>query len=290
MRIASLQPSITLTLAALDRLDSLCAVTKYCVEAIPELAGRNLPILSDSWSFDRISGPDKPGNLEALLAARPSLVIASVPYRIESLAAILKSGLPVLALAPHSLADIYADIRLIAAHVHFDPEPLVLRMQSTIAATQARTAHVPPAERPLVYCEEWGKPLIHSQPWVAELVEAAGARFFGTPGAHTTPEAVAAADPDVLLFAWCGAGDRVPLDRVIAQRNWLTLRAVCNARVHCIPDEYLNTPAPTLLEGLACVAAAVDPSLHPSHPRLITLARESREAATPEASLLPSKT
>jgi len=265
-RIASLQPSISLTLDALGRLDTLCAVTKYCVAALPALAARNLPILSDSWSFD------SPGNLEILLAARPDLVVASVPYRMESLAAILKAGLPVLALAPHSLADVYADIRLIAAPVAADPEPVVAHMQRTLAATRARTAHLAPELRPLVYCEEWGKPLIHSQAWVAELVEAAGARFLGTPGAQTTPEAIAAADPDVLLFAWCGAGDRVPLARVIAQRNWQALRAVRNARVHCIPDEFLNTPAPTLLEGLACIAAAAHPQFHPPHPRLITLA------------------
>jgi iron complex transport system substrate-binding protein len=248
-------------------------VTKYCVEAIPALAARKLPILHDSWSFD------KPGNLETLLAARPDLVMASVPYRMESLAAILKSGLPVLALAPHSLADIYADIRLIAAHVQADPEPLVDRMRTVIATTQARTAHIPAAQRPLIYCEEWGKPLIHSQHWVAELVDAAGGSFLGTPGSHTTPEEVAVADPDVLLFAWCGAGDRVPLARVIAQRNWQDLRAVRNARVHCIPDEYLNTPAPTLLEGLACIAAAAHPALHPQHSRLITLAQTKASAA-----------
>jgi iron complex transport system substrate-binding protein len=271
VRIASLQPSITLTLAALDRLDALCAITKYCLEALPELTARNLPILHDSWT----------ANTTEILAAQPDLVIASVPYRMESLAAILKSGLPVLALAPHSLADIYADTRLIAAHVHADPEPLIANMQQTIAATRARTEHLVPAEPPLVYCEEWGKPLIHSQHWVAELVEAAGATFLGAPGSHTTPEEIAAADPDVLLFAWCGAGDRVPLDRVIAQRNWQTLRAVRESRVHCIPDEYLNTPAPTLLEGLACIAAAAHPTLHPPHPRLITLAATVAAAAQP---------
>ncbi len=237
MRIASLQPSITLTLAALNRLDALCAITKYCFEALPELAARNLPILHDSWTADTTE----------ILAAKPDLVIASVPYRMESLAAILKSGLPVLALAPHSLADVYADTRLIAAQVHADPEPLIARMQGTIAGTRDRTEHISPTQRPLVYCEEWGKPLIHSQHWVAELVEAAGARFLGTPGSHTTPEEVAAADPDVLLFAWCGAGDRVPLDRVITQRNWHELRAVRNRRVHCIPDEFQQHPSPHTL-------------------------------------------
>jgi iron complex transport system substrate-binding protein len=275
MRIASLQPSVTITLAALGRLDALCAHTKYCLEFLPELAEFDLPILHDSWSFD------KAGNLEALLAARPDAVIASVPYRMESLAAILKAGVPVLALAPHSLKDVYADIRLIAGVAlaggeAVDPAPLIAQMQSAVAETQVRTEHIPLKERPLVYCEEWGKPLIHSQAWVAELVEAAGGRFFGTPGAHADADAIVAlpeaAQPDVLLFAWCGAGDRVPLARVIEQRNWQRLRAVRAGRVHCIPDEYLNTPAPTLLEGLRCIAATTHPHLFGQHPRLISLA------------------
>jgi iron complex transport system substrate-binding protein len=198
------------------------------------------------------------------MATRPDLVIASVPYRMESLAAILKSGLPVLALAPHSLADIYGDVRLIAAVVHADPEAVITSMQSAIAETRARIEHIPAGQRPLVYCEEWGKPLIRSQHWVAELVEAAGGRFLGTPGGHTTAEEIAAADPDVLIFAWCGAGNRVPLDRVIAQRGWHGLRAVRDGRVHCIQDEYLNTPGPTLLKGLAAIAAVTHPELHPS--------------------------
>jgi len=264
-RIASLQPSVSLTLASLGRLDSLCAVTKYCVGALPELATRNLPVLSDSWSFD------KAGNMEQLLAANPDLVIASVPYRMESLAAILKSGVPLLALAPRCLADIYADIRLIAAHTDADPQPVILSMQQAVAAARARCADLAESDRPLVYCEEWGKPLIHSQHWVAELVEAAGGRFLGTPGAKTTAEAVAAADPHVLLFAWCGAGDRVPLARVIEQRDWQSLRAVHDKRAYVIPDEFLNTPAPTLVEGLACITAALHPSIYPPHPRLVAL-------------------
>jgi iron complex transport system substrate-binding protein len=268
MRIASLQPSITIVLASLNRLDRLCACTRYCLEALPELANRNLQILHDSWT----------ANTSEILATQPDLVLASIPYRMESLAAILKSGLPVLALAPHSLADIYKDIRLIAAVVDAQPEAetIIAHMQSTIAATRQRSQSSAPI--PTVYCEEWGKPLIHSQHWVAELVEAAGGLYLGTPGAHTTAEEIAAADPDVLLFAWCGAGSRVPLARVIEQRNWHHLKAVRSARVFCIPDQYLNTPAPTLLEGLACIAAAVHPQLHPPHPRLIQLQSDLQPA------------
>jgi iron complex transport system substrate-binding protein len=261
MRIASLQPSITITLAALNRLDTLCACTKYCLEALPELAERNLHILHDSWT----------ANTGEILAASPDLVLASIPYRMESLAAILKSGLPVLTLAPHSLDDIYKDILLIASVVNAQPkaESLIAEMQSTIASTHARSQSR--TQAPVVYCEEWGKPQIHSQSWVAELVEAAGGRYLGTPGAHTTAEEIAAADPDILLFSWCGAGNRVPLERVIDQRNWHSLRAVRERRVFCIPDHFLNTPAHTLLQGLACIAATTHPNIHPPHPELIQL-------------------
>jgi iron complex transport system substrate-binding protein len=248
MRIASLQPSITLLLHALGRVDHLCAITKYCLHALPELADRNLPILHDSWT----------ANTSEITATNPDIVIASVPYRMESLAAILKASIPVLALAPRDLATILADIRLLATLTHAEPEAEVLiqHFNNSLEGARAQTASLP---RPTVYCEEWGKPLIHSQTWVAELVSAAGGKSVGTPGSHTTAEAIAATDPDVLIFAWCGAGDRVPLSRVIEQRNWLNLRAVRNRQVFCIPDQHLNTPAHTLLEGLTHLSAAIHP-------------------------------
>jgi iron complex transport system substrate-binding protein len=107
---------------------------------------------------------------------------------------------------------------------------------------------------------------------VKELVEAAGGEFVGDPGKTTSAETIATTDPDVLIFAWCGAGDRVPLARVIEQRGWQSLRAVENGRVYCVPDEFLNTPAHPILEGLDCLAAAIHPNRFPPHPRLISLA------------------
>ncbi|MEO6802197.1 MAG: ABC transporter substrate-binding protein, partial [Granulicella sp.] len=212
MRIVSLQPSVAITLASLGRLDVLCACTKYCVEALPELAERKLPVLHDSWTADT----------EEIRATAPDLVIASVPYRMESLAAMLKAGLPVLALAPHDLSDIFKDIRLLASLVDARErgEAVIAEMQERLDGVRLQCASAP---RRTVYCEEWGKPMIRSQHWVAELVEVAGGKYLGVPGSHTTAEEIASADPDVLLFAWCGAGDRVPLERVVAQRSWRDL-------------------------------------------------------------------
>lgn len=251
LRIVALQPSISIVLDQLGAASSIVACTRYCVEAVPELGGRAIPVIADSWT----------ATTEQILAQKPGLVIASVPYRLETLAAILKAGCPVLTLAPHTLADVESDIRLLGAVVGRSAAAasLIEHMREEISDVRARAAQISSrtGASPLVYCEEWGKPAIHSQPWVAELVQAAGGRFLGTPGAHADLDAVAAADPDVLVFAWCGAGDRVPLERVIEKRGWSGLRAVRAQSCFCIQDEFLNTPAPTLLRGLRQLAAAM---------------------------------
>ena len=255
-RVVSLQPSVTVTLRDLGVLERLVACTKYCVDVCPEVMETGCIIVEDSWS----------AKADQIMAARPDLVIASVPYRLESVAEILKSGVPFLGLAPKSLDTIYKDIMMISHVMGLDAPPhspprgaaLVARMEREVQAMWQKTRG---AERPLVYCEEWGKPLILSQTWVAELVEAAGGRFFGQPGKQTTEEEVAAADPEVIVAAWCGAGDRVPLEKIIPKRGWERTKAARNGRVYCINDEFLNTPASTLMQGLHALAEAIHPEM-----------------------------
>ncbi len=234
MRIVSLQPSVSIILDRLGCLDSLVACTKYCVDAVPALRERALPVVHDSWST----------KAEELIPVPADLVIASVPYRQESLTAILKSGHPLLALAPKNLAGICQDIRLIASLVHQTErgEALISGMQSEIAAVCSRTARLP---RCSVYCEEWGKPLIHSQPWVAELVEAAGGIFVGGPGATTSEAAIAAADPDATTTHGAESAPVALLDDAFEGHA----------------DELLNTPAPTLIGGLHALARAIHPEV-----------------------------
>jgi iron complex transport system substrate-binding protein len=248
MRIVSLQPSSTVTLAALGALHEVVACTRYCKDICPEIAQGEQTIIEDSWSTKS----------EEILAAKPELVIASVPYRMESLATLLKAGVRVLALAPKALADVYGDIRVLAKLVdqYVAGEKLISGLQDEIAQTRQDTANF---IKQRVYCEEWGKPLIASQKWVAELVEAAGGIFVGEPGAQTTAEAVAVADPEIILTAWCGAGDRVPLQQVCNRGGWAQTTAVKERRVYCVADELFNTPAHTLAGGLRAIRWALYP-------------------------------
>jgi iron complex transport system substrate-binding protein len=85
--------------------------------------------------------------------------------------------------------------------------------------------------------------------------------FAGQPGQTITAEEIAASQPDVILAAWCGACDRVPLEKIVEQRGWAKLPAVRAKRVFCISDELLNTPATCLLGGLRAIAWALHPEL-----------------------------
>jgi iron complex transport system substrate-binding protein len=252
-RIACLQPSATVIIDAIGELDRVVACTKYCADVVPAVSDGSRTILNDSWTADA----------SQIAATHPDFVIASVPYQEKAVIEILKSGTPFLGLAPKNLKDVYADVAIIAGAVGASErgEEVISSMQKHIAEVRSRVAA---SSRPMVFCEEWGKPLIASQTWVAELVEAAGGEFLGEPGRTVDAGEILRLDPEVIIVAWCGAGDRVPLEKIIAGRGWEKTVAARSGRIFCIRDEFLNTPAPTLLQGLDCLAFAIHPELFPS--------------------------
>src|SRR5229473_3118165 len=284
-RIACLQPSATVILASVGELDRVVACTKYCVDVVPELRtevrNSNRLIVADSWT----------SKASEILAAKPDLVIAAVPYQEAAVVEILKAGIRFLGLAPHTLEDIYTDIALISASVGAGERgaKVISDMQAAIEDVRRQTASL---ARKRVFSEEWGKPVIASQPWVAELVHAAGGEFLAKPGAQCSAEEIARQDHEAIIAAWCGAGDRVPLAKVVAGRDWVNTTAVRNSQVYCISDELLNTPAPTLVAGLRALAGAIHPAVFGPQPGLRSIAlvegrasRPSSRAGTPGAPL-----
>lgn len=254
-------------LASVGELDRVVACTKYCVDVVPELlidspsGKRRFVIVDDSWT----------SKASEILAAKPDLVIASVPYQEAAVVEILKAGIRFLGLAPRTLDDIYSDIALISASVGAGEcgARVISEMQHAIETLRCQTASLP---KKRVFCEEWGKPIIASQAWVAELVEAAGGEFLGKPGAQCSAAEIARLDPEVIVAAWCGAGDRVPLAKITsaatAGRGWSDTAAARNSQVYCISDELLNTPAPTLVAGLCALAGAIHPAVFGPQPGL----------------------
>ena len=256
-RIACLQPSATVILDAVCELDRVITCTRYCADVVPAVANGSRTILPDSWTADS----------KRITSVHPDLVIAAVPFQEKALAEILKAGVRFLGLAPRTLTDIYTDIATIAGTVGVSSrgEEVIRSMQQHIEAVRTRTET---AKRPRVFCEEWGKPIIASQPWVAELIYGAGGDFAGAPARQYSSDEIAALNLDVIIAAWCGAGNRVPLEKIVADRGWERTSAALSGRVFCIRDEFLNTPAPTLLQGLDALAWAIHPDVFPHTKRI----------------------
>ena len=251
-RIACLQPSATVILDAIGELGRVVACTRYCADVVAAVGNGSRTILHDSWTADSTQ----------IAAVKADLVIAAVPFQEKALAEILKAGARFLGLAPKTLADIYTDIATIAGTIGQvgRGEEVIRSMQQRIEHVRAQLAAY---ERPRVFCEEWGKPIITSQKWVAELVDAAGGEFVGTPAHQCSTDQITDLDPEIVIAAWCGAGDRVPLEKIIAERGWESTSAAQSGRVFCIRDEFLNTPAPTLVDGLNALAWAIHPEIFP---------------------------
>jgi iron complex transport system substrate-binding protein len=237
----------------LGLLHRVVACTKYCADVCPEVEEGTRQIISDSWT----------AQADEIIAAQPDFVIAAVPYQLEAVGQILKTGIRFLGLAPRTLADVCADILTIASvmGVYERGQEVISKMQADIEEIRHQCANESKQLR--VFCEEWGKPIIASQPWVAELVALAQGHFLGEPAKQVSSEDILQAEPDILIAAWCGAGDRVPLEKIVEQRGWNDTPAVSTGRVFCISDELLNTPATSLVQGFRAIAWALHPTRFP---------------------------
>ena len=141
-RVVCLQPSATVILAAIGRLDRVVACTRYCADVCPEVKTGGRSLIADSWTAQS----------RQILAARPDLVIAAVPYQEKAVVEILKAGVRFLGLSPKTLADIYVDIATIAGAVGASArgQEVIANMQREIATVQQQ---VNGKKHPRVYCE-----------------------------------------------------------------------------------------------------------------------------------------
>ena len=247
-RIISLAPSATSIICALGGKKSLIGVTRWCRDVVPV---NGLPALGDCWHCD----PEK------VAALKPDLVIGSVPYKSETVAALLRRGLTFLAMNPRTLADISSDITLLGKLLDREKQArkFIGQMESRRRAVAARAAK---RRRPRVYCEVWSNPLIVAPRWVEEMVALAGGRFVPTGGGRRIEEReVLAAKPEIIILAWAACGMRVKPEKVLRRPRWSELPAVRNQQVYIVSDETLNTPGPPVVDGLERLAKIIHPEI-----------------------------
>jgi iron complex transport system substrate-binding protein len=213
---------------------------------------------------------------ELLDALQPSHVITQTQCRVcavsledveRALTGWVTSRPKLVALEPNTLADVWSDIRRVAAacDVPERGEEVVRKLESEMRRISERAGAS--GHRPRVACIEWHEPLMAAGNWVPELVEMAGAvNLFGEAGLHSpwmTWQQLMDADPDVIISMPCG----FDLDRTSAEMYWLTdrpewrkLRAVETGQVYLADgNQYFNRPGPRLVESLQILAEILHP-------------------------------
>jgi len=288
-RVVSLLPSATEIVAALGCGDRLVGRSHECdyppgVEALPVCTRPRIDVAGSSAAIDAAVR----GAVEAALSVyavlddqlrrlAPDVIVTQDQCEVcaVSLADVEAcvaawSGRPVklVSLKAQTVAGVDTDIRAVAAALGTGDAGRAL-----VAALARRRDAIADAARalkarPTVACIEWTAPLMAAGNWVPEMVAMAGGRdLFGDAGAHApalTWQALAAADPQVIVFMPCGFG----LARTRAEAaalaeatpGWDGLAAVKAGRVYATDaNSFFNRPGPRLAESLEIMAEMLHP-------------------------------
>jgi iron complex transport system substrate-binding protein len=219
----------------------LVGVTKWCCDVADV---RGLPQVGDCWHM---------GDVAEIMKLRPTLVVGSVPYKVETVVKVLAEPVNFLAMNPRSLADVESDIRLLAGIVGRTAagDRLVRKIRTEFAIVARNVKSRKLGKRAVcVYCEAWPNPRISSPPWVAELVRIAGGEMVVAAGERVTDQQVAEGQPEVIVLAWAATGTRSKTSEAYKVSAWKDVPAIRDRRVVVIADELLNTPGPPLVEGV----------------------------------------
>ncbi len=254
------------------------SVSGHYPQRIVSLAAEGPEILELLGAFDRLVGvsgfarrPEKvrdlpkvggfaTPDLERVLALEPDLVITASDIQADAATYLIKRGIPVLALNPHSLEDVWRNLLLVGGVVgrQAEAQAAVERLQGELAAI--RDAR-PLPRRVRVFFEEWPEPLVSGIGWVSDVIEYLGGEDIfrdlherrTAPERVVTREEVARRAPEVIIASWCGRKAR--LDEIRARPEWQEVPAVRGGHVYEVPSDTVLQAGPSLLEGARQIQA-----------------------------------
>lgn len=255
-RIVCLTEETVETLYLLGEQDRIAGVSGYAVR--PPQVRREKPRVSAYISAD----------IPKVLALDPDLVLAFSDLQADIAAELVRAGVAVHVFNQRDIAGILAMIRTLGGLIGEPGKASDLaagferRLAEVAVIGRARSA------RPKIYFEEWDDPLISGIGWVSELISIAGgedvfpllAKEKAAKDRIIAPEAVIAANPDVILASWCGK--KVVIDKIRQRPGWDMIDAVRNNRIVEIKSPLILQPGPAALtDGLDSIVAALWPDL-----------------------------
>ena len=201
-----------------------------------------------------------------LIVTQELCAVCAVSYDIVATAAKRLIADPrIVSLEPTSLDDVFANIITIGdlaaapAAAHALVRSLRERMDALAARVRTRT------DRPRTLVLEWTDPPMSGGHWTPGLIEAAGGMpILANPGANSqaiTWDAIAEADPDVVIIAPCGYDldhAKAAITELETIPQWRNLRARKSGRAYAMDgNAYVNRPGPRLVDTTELFATAI---------------------------------
>lgn len=253
-RVVSILPSLAEIVCELDQCHRLVGVDRYTTW--PESLNK-LP---------RVGGGLDP-NIEAIVALRPDLVLASTASRVTD--RLVSLGIPVLALEPKTHADVQRVVRKIGVALGVKDAQRVWR--AIDAGVSAAAQSLPPqVKQTRVYFEVNRGPYGAGEgSFIGETLARLGAKNILPaqlgPFPKLNPEYIVRANPDVIMIGERNAAD------LYQRPGWQTIRAVRENRV-CVfsvaESDVLVRPGPRMPEAARlmarCLAEKSPPPIKPS--------------------------
>lgn len=291
MRICSLLPSATEILYALDLGDAVVGVTHEC--DYPPEAGKKpslirprvdpqaSPAAIDREVTELVSRGESIYAVDADLLASlaPDLIItqdlchvcAASPEDLATALTRFSKRPKILSLVPHSLTDVWEDVRRIgeATGRRRDAQGLAIALAQRVAVIEMKVAAAP---KPRVLCLEWLDPFYIAGHWVPEMVVKAGGEDVlgraGEPSYRATAEQIIKAGADIIVVMPCGYSSRraaEEFDLNALPSSWGKLPAIRDRRVFAVDaNSYFSRPGPRLADGVELLA-------HLFHPQVVPL-------------------
>lgn len=243
-RIVSLSSSGTQTLMALDAEDRIVGVDSYSAEFLPGIE-----------TVGDYTAPD----VEKIAALNPDLVVAADRIQAETVDQLRSLGIPAIAAEATSWDQVPKSFTMLGEAVDNPAGAEALCTQLTRAVEDAVAAA--PAKSPTCYYVlsygNAGNWTSGEGSFINTMIEYAG----GTPVTKGTSypwleypmEDLAAADPDVILFA----SDAGSIEDFMHTPGYESLAAVKSGRVYEIASDLVDLPSPALTEGLAAVSEII---------------------------------
>jgi len=290
VQICSLLPSATEILYALGLGDAVVGVTHECdfpPEAAkkpplirPRVDPQALPAVIDRQVTELVSRGESIYSVDADLLASlaPDLIItqdlchvcAASPDDLATALTRFSKRPKILSLTPHSLADVWDDIRRIgeATGRRRDAQGLVMCLEQKVAAIEMKVANAP---RPRVLCLEWMEPFYIAGHWVPEMVAKAGGEDVlgraGEPSFRATAEQIAATDAEIIIVMPCGySSGRAAAEFSFKElpSRWNKLPAIRDRRIFAVDaNSFFSRPGPRLSDGVELLAHLFHPDVVP---------------------------